>query len=131
MSSLKPLAEDVTKIFQCIFSHVRAYYRVLHYYTGLNFFWVIDNNANAEVRWIASVRKVMPAVFPPSISRHSIPKSPTINFCNVFNFSLIWSLMIRTERTFLVPILEPTVFEVQDVLIEGTLRTRCHLHLSF
>ena len=56
---------------------------------------------------------------------------PRINFCNVFNFSLIWSLLIRTESTFLVPILEPTGFLVQDVLTEGTLRTRCHLHLSF
>ena len=42
------IAEDVIKIFQCIFSHVRAYYRVFRYYTGLNFFWVIDNNADVS-----------------------------------------------------------------------------------
>ena len=27
---------------------MRAYYRVLRYYTGLNFFWVIDNNADVS-----------------------------------------------------------------------------------
>jgi len=43
-SSLKPLAKDVTKIFKCIFNFSRAYYRVLEFYTGLKFFWVIDNN---------------------------------------------------------------------------------------
>ena len=109
VSSLKPLAEDITKTF-----------------SGLLIIMLM-----CQVRWIASVRKVMPAVFPHSISQHSIPKSPTINFCNVFNFSLIWFLMIRTESSFLVPILEPTGFLVHDMLTEGTLRTQCHLHLSF
>ena len=44
MSSLKPLAKDVTKIFKCIFNFSRAFYRVLEFYSGLKFFWVIDNN---------------------------------------------------------------------------------------
>ena len=46
LSSLKPLAQDLTKIFQCVFAHVRAYYRKARFYSGLNHFWVIDNNTN-------------------------------------------------------------------------------------
>ena len=45
-SSLKPLAQDITKKIQCVFSHVRAYYRKARFYSGLNHFWVVDNNAN-------------------------------------------------------------------------------------
>ena len=45
-SSLKPLAKDVTKIFKCIFNFIRAYYRTVEFYTGLKYFWVIDNNAD-------------------------------------------------------------------------------------
>lgn len=43
-SSLKPLAQEITSIFRCVFSHVRAYNRVARFYSGLNHFWVIDNN---------------------------------------------------------------------------------------
>ena len=44
MSSLKPLAQDVTKIFQCIYNFTRAYYRTKEFHSGLKYFWVIDNN---------------------------------------------------------------------------------------
>ena len=41
VSSLKPLAEDVTKSFRCMFARVRANYRVIRYYTGLNFYGLL------------------------------------------------------------------------------------------
>ena len=46
MSSLKPLAKDVTKIFKCIFNFVRSYYAMAQYHSGLNYFWVIDNTTD-------------------------------------------------------------------------------------
>ena len=42
-STLKFLAMDVTKIFQCIFSHVRVYQKLVRFYSGLNNFWVVEN----------------------------------------------------------------------------------------
>ena len=45
LSSVKPLAKDVTKIFKCIFNFIRSYYRIVEFHTGLKYFWVIDNNA--------------------------------------------------------------------------------------
>ena len=38
MSSLKPLAQDVTKIFQCIYNFTRAYYRAKEFHSGLKYF---------------------------------------------------------------------------------------------
>ena len=46
MSSLKPLAKDVTKIFKCILNFVRSYYAMARYHSGLNYFWVIDNTTD-------------------------------------------------------------------------------------
>ena len=46
LASLKPLAEDITSIFKCIYSHLRRYYHVAEFYSGIKHFWVIDNNSD-------------------------------------------------------------------------------------
>ena len=40
LSSVKPLAKDITKI-----NFIRSYYRIVEFHIGLKYFWVIDNNA--------------------------------------------------------------------------------------
>ena len=44
LASLKPLAKDITLIFKCIFSHIRRYYHMAEFYSGVHQFWVVDNN---------------------------------------------------------------------------------------
>ena len=46
LSSLKPLAIDITAIFKCIFSHLRRYYEMAEFYSGIKHFWVVDNNSD-------------------------------------------------------------------------------------
>ena len=46
LSSLKPLAIDITAIFKVIFSHLRRYYGMAEFYSGIKHFWVVDNNSD-------------------------------------------------------------------------------------
>ena len=43
-SSLKPLGQDITKIFKVIFHHKRRYFRKAGFFSGLKYFWCIDNH---------------------------------------------------------------------------------------
>ena len=54
LSSLKPLAIDITAIFKCIFSHLRRYYGMAEFYSGIKHFWVVDNNSDV----VASLDKI-------------------------------------------------------------------------
>ena len=54
LSSLKPLAIDITAIFKCIFSHLRKYYGMAEFYSGIKHFWVVDNNSDV----VASLDKI-------------------------------------------------------------------------
>ena len=46
LASLKPLAIDITAIFKCIYSHLRRYYHMAEFYSGIKHFWVVDNNSD-------------------------------------------------------------------------------------
>jgi hypothetical protein len=43
-SSLKPIGKDLTRIFKVIFNHKRRYFRKAGFYSGLKYFWCIDNH---------------------------------------------------------------------------------------
>ena len=43
-SSLKPIGKNLTRIFKVIFHHKRRYYRKAGFYSGLKYFWCIDNH---------------------------------------------------------------------------------------
>ena len=119
------------KYFNVFFSHVHAHYRVLRYYTGLNFLWVIDNNADVSsamdrISKKGNARSV--STFDFSTLYTKIPHNKLLQRLQFF-IDLVFN---DKDRKYLsCTDLEPTGFLVQDVLIEGTLRTRCHLLLSF
>ena len=43
-SSLKPIGKNLTRIFKVLFHHKRRYYRKAGFYSGLKYFWCIDNH---------------------------------------------------------------------------------------
>ena len=44
-SSLKPLAKDLSNIYSLFFKQVKRYHHKTKYYSGMNRFWVVENNS--------------------------------------------------------------------------------------
>ena len=100
MSSLKPLAQDVTKIFQCIYNFTRAYYRAKEFHSGLKYFWVIDNNTEfckALDRINARKRAKSIATFDFSTLYTKIPHDQLIE-CLTFFIDLVFN---KKDRKYL------------------------------
>ena len=43
-SSIKPLARAITPIFHLFFTQIQAYNDKCRFFTGVNTFWVVQNN---------------------------------------------------------------------------------------
>ena len=106
-SSKKPLARTITSIFRLFFRQLQTYYDKCRLFTGINTFWVVQNNKRVTDAMNGLINKGKQLLFHPLIFLLCI-----LN-CHIINFSwylIVWLISVLMEEK--VYILQSKIMEL-------------------